>query len=46
MDRKTQLQVIDDVFYFLPRPLQWLGRMLGLYDKIINGTIKDAGGFL
>jgi SAM-dependent methyltransferase len=45
MDRKTQLQVIDDVFYFLPKPLQWLGRMLGLYDKIINGTIKDAGDF-
>ncbi len=43
IERTEGIRVLDEVFYFLPRPLRYLFRLNGVYDKILAGTIRDSG---
>ena len=42
LERKEKLQILDDVFCFIPTPLRFVAKLLGLYDLILDGkTLCD-----
>ena len=37
-----RIKILDNVFYFLPLPLRFIVRKLGLYDRILEGKVQDS----